>query len=201
MAQNSLKYLVVVGSVRDGRIADRVCKFVTNYLKEKNHTVEVFDPESIQLPLLKQALQFYPDQSKAPAVLHELNAKVLEADVLIIITAEYNRQLPPALINLLDHLPPRSYGYRISGIVSYSMGPYGGTIAANNARSYLTELGCLPVSAMFAIPEAHKALDENGSPQNDRMLTGIERLINHTNWWGTAAKNQRASVGVGPPSM
>jgi len=197
----SLNYLVVLGSVREGRIGDRVAKFAKRYLEEKQHKVEVLDPEVIELPLLKKALHFYEDQSAVPKILQELNAKVLAADALIIITAEYNRQMPPALINLLDHLPPATYSYRVSGIVSYSMGPYGGTIAANNARSYLTELGCLPVSAMFAIPEAHKAFDEEGIPLNPRMISGIERLVNQTNWWATAAKKQRSLWGVPPPDQ
>lgn len=38
------------------------------------------------------------------------------------ISSEYNRAVPPAMVNLLDHLPPRSYAFKTSAIVSYSMG-------------------------------------------------------------------------------
>ena len=67
------------------------------------------DPEDYDLPVLKQPLHFYDDQTKAPKVLHQLNDIVLKADGYLILTAEYNRSLPPPLTNLMDHLPPPRY--------------------------------------------------------------------------------------------
>ena len=58
------------------------------------------------MPVLKQPLHFYADSTKAPEVLHKLNEIVIKADAYLILTAEYNRSLPPALTNLMDHLPP-----------------------------------------------------------------------------------------------
>lgn len=59
--------------------------------------------------MLKKPLHFYQDWSQAPEVLHILNKLVSEADAYIIVTAEYNRSLPPGLTNLLNHLPPPRY--------------------------------------------------------------------------------------------
>ena len=67
------------------------------------------DPEDYDLPVLKQPLNFYDDQTKAPEVLHKLNEIVVKADAYFILTAEYNRSLPPPLTNLMDHLPPSRY--------------------------------------------------------------------------------------------
>ena len=67
------------------------------------------DPEEYDLPVLKQPLHFYADSTKAPEILHKLNEIVIKADAYLILTAEYNRSLPPALTNLMDHLPPPRY--------------------------------------------------------------------------------------------
>ena len=65
----------------------------------------LLDPADYDLPVLKQALHFYQDPAQAPEVLHKLNKTILEADAYTILTAEYNRSLPPALTNLMDHFP------------------------------------------------------------------------------------------------
>lgn len=71
---------------------------------QKNNSI--LDPEHYNLPLLKQPFHFYQDPSKIPEKLNSLNSKIAGADAYIILLAEYNRTLPPALTNLLDHLPP-----------------------------------------------------------------------------------------------
>ncbi len=64
------------------------------------------DPEQYDLPVLKQPLHFYRDPTKIPEILPKLNKKIQEADAYLIISAEYNRSIPPALTNILDHFPP-----------------------------------------------------------------------------------------------
>lgn len=62
-------------------------------------------------------------------------------------------------------------------------------------RSFLSELGCLPVSAMIQIPKAHEVLAEDGSfLQNvdaDGWSDYLDRTFTQLKWWATAAKNQR----------
>ena len=87
-------------------------------------TLFISDPKELNLPLLTKALHFYPDPSEAPEVVRDLNQKVLEADALIVISAEYNYTIPPALTNTLDYIPPSSFGYKPCGIVTYGIGKY-----------------------------------------------------------------------------
>lgn len=46
--------------------------------------------------------------------------------------------------------------------ISYSQGQFGGVRAAVGLRTPLSELGCLPVSAMIHIPHAHQQFNANG---------------------------------------
>jgi len=76
----------------------------------------------MQVPMLVKPLHFYSDQTQAPEWLKEANRKLREADAFVVVSAEYNRTIPPALSNLLDHFPGSSFSYKPSGIVCYSMG-------------------------------------------------------------------------------
>ena len=63
------------------------------------------DPVEYDLPMLKKPLHFYRDQSEAPEMLQNLNKRVEGADCYLILTAEYNCTLPPALTNLMGQIP------------------------------------------------------------------------------------------------
>jgi len=189
---NKLKTLVFLGSVRDGRNADRVAKFVVRKLKEDGHEVELIDPLKVDIPLLKNPYHFYPDPSAIPKPVFELNKKVLNADAYVIVTPEYNRNMPPALTNLLDHRAPESYCFKTSGLVSYSMGPGAGLTAAGQVRAMMVEFGAGPIPCLMGIGEAQKSLDEEGKPQNDRLDRHMAKFIEQLDWYATALKNHRA---------
>jgi len=190
-----LKTVVFLGSVRDGRNADRVAKFVVRKLQESGHEVELIDPLKVDIPLLKNPYHFYPDPSAIPKPVFELNKKVLNADAYVIVTPEYNRNMPPALTNLLDHSAPESYAFKTSGIVSYSAGPGAGLTAACQARGIMVEFGAAPIPCLMGIGEVGKALDEEGKPLNDRLDHHVAKFIEQLDWYATALKNHR---GKGP---
>ncbi|XP_025090240.1 uncharacterized protein LOC112561765 isoform X2 [Pomacea canaliculata] len=154
------------------------------------------DAEDLNLPMLKKALHFYEDPSQAPKVLLDCKAKIQAADAFIVITAEYNTGMPPALSNMLNHFGPKSFSYKPSGIISYSVGIFGGVRAAMQLRCFLGEIGTLSVSNVFAIPEIHNALDENGKPLNEHMVTGLDHMISQLDWYAHAMKNHRNMTGV-----
>ena len=76
----------------------------------------------LDVPLLKQPLHFMPDQSVAPAWMTQTLAKIKEASGFVIVSAEYNCTIPPALTNLLDHFPLSAYRHKPVSIVTYSKG-------------------------------------------------------------------------------
>ncbi|WP_299312123.1 hypothetical protein [uncultured Halomonas sp.] len=60
-------------------------------------------------------------------------------------------------------------------------------------RTFLSELGCLPVSAMIHVPKAQEALDEEGRFQDDpdRWSGYFGRTLGQLSWWAEAAAEQR----------
>ncbi|XP_052239499.1 quinone reductase-like isoform X2 [Dreissena polymorpha] len=197
MASKKLKLVIFLGSTREGRLGERVAKFVQNELNKKGkYDVSLFDPVTMDLPMLAKPLHFYKDRSEAPKKLIEANETLKAADGFLLISCEYNHCIPPALANLLDHFPGSSFAWRPSGIITYSPGIYGGMRAAMQLRVMTGELGCLSVSNIFGIPEVHKAIDETGKPLNDHMTKGLENLMKQLDWTATAFKNMRDTSGV-----
>lgn len=196
MATSNLKTIVFLGSVREGRMGLRVARFIVKQLEAANHVVELFDPLEMQIPMLVKPLHHYRDQTEAPDWLRDANRKVREADAVVVVSAEYNHSIPPALSNLLDHFPGSSFAYKPSGIVCYSMGAFGGMRAAMQLRCLLGELGAISVSNIFGIPVVQDSLDADGQPLNERLVSGAKRLITQLDWHARAMKNHRDTHGI-----
>ena len=103
----------------------------------------------------------------------ELQKEISEADCYLIISPEYNHVVPPALASfmghfggstLMGHFGGSLYECKPSGIVTYSLGPFGGTQAAMTICTMCHELSCLPVSRLACFPVAHELFDKDGSP-------------------------------------
>lgn len=114
------------------------------------------------------------------------------------LSPEYNHSMSPALADLLNHFPSSAFSFKPSLIATYSSGQWGGLRAAVNMRTYLAELGCLPVSAMVHFRNAQEVFSETGEllegqdGQKWRRYAGrgIEQLV----WWAAAASTQRKAV-------
>ncbi|XP_013420977.1 uncharacterized protein LOC106181203 isoform X1 [Lingula anatina] len=196
MAVNKLKVIMFLGTVRENRIGERVGIFMKKILEETDHEVEVMDPKEIDFPLLKKAFHHYDDPSDAPQFLQDCNAKIQEADAFVVVSAEYNHSIPPALSNMMDHFSPSVYAYKPSGIVSYSPGQTAGVRAAIQLRSFLGVLGCMSVPSIFGIPQVHEAIDADGEPLNKRMREGALEMVQELDWHAHAMRNHRMKVGV-----
>lgn len=79
------------------------------------------DPAEMKFPVMSKAFHHYPDNT-APAWMAEANKKLVAADAVVVVSAEYNHSIPPALSNMMDHFPLSSYAFKPSAIVCYSMG-------------------------------------------------------------------------------
>lgn len=196
MASQKLKVILFLGTVREGRLGIRVAKFMQMEMEKAGWDVTLFDPEEMQFPLLVKPLHFYKDVSQAPKLLRDCNEKIRAADAFLIVSAEYNHSIPPALSNMMDHFPGSSFNWRPAGIVCYSPGIYGGMRAAMQLRAFLGELGMVTVSNLFGIPKVHESIDENGTPLNSHMTSGAAKLLQQLEWFTRATKNHKDKVGT-----
>lgn len=135
----------------------------------------------------------YP-QGQAPAVLERLAEVIRRAEAYVIVSAEYNHSIPPALANLLDHFL-EEYFFKPSAIICYSAGAFGGVRAAMQLRAMLAEMGMSSIPSLLPLPKAHELFDEDGRPTGDRPGTAAARFFDELEWYAEAlrAARQRAT--------
>ena len=199
------KFLVFLGSARDStpprpaRLGLRVARQCEKHLQAMGHEVELIDPLSIDLPASFKP-HFAYAQGAAPEALVALAAKIEAADGYVMVSPEYNHSMSPALANLLNHFGSSLFSYKPSAIVTYSAGQWGGARAAVNMRTFLSELGCLPVSAMIHLPKTQEILTESGDIAEGTDTAAwqgyFHRTLAQLEWWAEAAGGQRAAKGL-----
>eukprot|EP00980_Cylindrotheca_fusiformis_P015984 scaffold4690_cov116-Cylindrotheca_fusiformis.AAC.14 len=177
-------------------LGPRVERFITRTLEDRgggNNNITIIDPNSFDL---LQKPQFAYAASQMPQHLKETHALLQEADAYVCITPEYNHAPSPGLLNVLNHFGSSTFSFKPSAIVSYSAGQWGGTRAAIALRPVLSELGCLPVSAMIHLPSAQDVLREDGSlvADEDKWRQYTDRCFSQLEWWATATKQHRQRV-------
>jgi NAD(P)H-dependent FMN reductase len=201
----SLKLLVFLGSVRDStpprpaRLGARIARVCQRQAVAAGHDAEMIDPLDYALPAIFKPHFTFP-AGQAPRPLEHLAAAIGAADGYVMVSPEYNHSMSPALAHLLNHFGSSLFSYKPSLIVTYSAGQWGGVRAAAGMRSFLAELGCLPVSAMVHVPKAQEVLAEDGHFLPDVDATAWEnyvgRALTQLAWWGAAARAQRLTAGA-----
>lgn len=198
-----MKFLLFLGSVRastpprPARLGERVSKACMAFFERvyPELDIELIDPLDYELGTVFKPHFAYSTRT-VPEDLDGLANKIHAADGYIMLSPEYNHSISPALANLLNHFGSSLFSYKPSAIVTYSAGQWGGMRAAVGMRTFLSELGCLPVSAMIHVPHAHEVFDESGSINQGQDASHWDdyfyRTFAQLNWWAEATKLQKA---------
>ena len=195
---DKLSVLCFLGTTRcegppfPARLGSRVADYCASLLRKQGHSAQVVDPLELDLPLLRKP-EFAYKRGEAPQALSRLAGVIRAADAFVMISPEYNHTASPALLNTLNHFGSSLFSYKPSAICTYSQGQWGGARAAVSLRPILSELGCLPVSAMIHVPSAHTVFDENGqlTDQESDWEQYFLRTIRQMEWWALAAKRHK----------
>ncbi|MEZ5066933.1 MAG: NAD(P)H-dependent oxidoreductase [bacterium] len=185
----ALKTVIFYGSVRTARQGIRAARFIRRACEERGHDVTLVDPMEVNLPLLDRMYKEY-GPGEAPANLQRLADVIRPADAFVIVSGEYNHNVPPALSNLLDHFLDE-YFWRPSAIVCYSAGAFGGVRAMIALRSMLAELGMSSIPSILPIPRVQAAFDEDGQPTDPKTRPRADRFLEELEWYAHALKAQR----------
>lgn len=174
------KLMIVVGSVRPGRIGLPIANWVrATVAGDARFECDWADLQEIGLPFMDE-----PNHPK----LHQYtkdhtfawSARVDAADAFIFVSPEYNFSYAPALKNALDYLN-REWWRKPLGHVSYG-GISAGTRAVTALRPVELCVGLVPTVANVEIPWAAKNIDDNGEfiplESQERVLTAqLDELV------------------------
>jgi NAD(P)H-dependent FMN reductase len=187
----SLEFLVVFGSVRRDRRGIGLARFLVETIRARGHSATLVDPMEAKLPLLDRMYKEYP-QGEAPEVLERLSGQIRAADGIVVVSAEYNHSIPPALSNLLDHFL-EEYFWKPSAIACYSGGPFGGVRAAMQLRAMLGELGMPSIPSIFPVPKVQDAFEPDGTPKDEAFRGRVAKFLGELEWYAGALQVARAS--------
>lgn len=153
--------LVVVASVRDGRIGRTIGDWIIGFAREHgSFNVEVADLKDIDLPLMTEPnhprlKQYTQDVTKA------WSATVAAADAFIFVMPEYNFFVTAPLINALDYLV-QEWAYKPVGLVSYG-GVSGGLRAAQAIKTLITSFNMMPIKEAVSLPMVTDHINDDGT--------------------------------------
>lgn len=180
---------VIYGSVRHHRKGIRAAHFITQKCLGRGHQTTMVDPLDFNLPLLDNMYKEF-DDGQAPDNLERLAEIIKKADGYLIVSAEYNHSIPPALSNLLDHFL-EAYFFKPSAIMCYSKGHFGGVRAAMQLRSMLAEMGMSSIPSIMPVPKIEDAFEEDGTPKDESYHKRADRFLDEFEWYISALKNAR----------
>jgi len=166
----SLKIAVLVGSLRAGSFNRRLADALVHLPEAAAHSFSFADIGA--LPLYDQ------DQDAADPIpsVTALRDLVRDADGVLFVTAEYNRSIPGALKNAIDH-GSRPYGESVwkgrpAGVIGTSPGQIGTALAQQHLRGVLAYLD-MPVLDQ---PEAYIQW-KDGLVGEDHMIAEASRAF------------------------
>ncbi len=161
------KVEIISASVRNGRLSDRVAFFFRSYLEtELNAEVRIQDLAELNFPLFEERLAM----QKEPGAKAQAFAKAIEeANLVVIVTPEYNGSFPASLKNCIDLLYPQWY-HKPTAIVTVSDGDFGGSQVIVSLSFILWKMKAWLIPAQFPVPNVHDSFDEAGNPINAEAL-------------------------------
>lgn len=176
------KILLVSGSARSNSAGKNIIEFTKKLLEEKSLEVESIDVKNLNLPFFDNELSpadpnFNPSNEYVKAWI-ELVAK---ADVVVLVTPEYNGSLTAIQKNALDWIK-KEWVDKPVALIGY--GWYGGRRAHDNARVVLGN-----VEAQVLAETAHltfqKELDPSGNiidetKLRDRLTRVVDAILKAT---------------------
>jgi NAD(P)H-dependent FMN reductase len=187
MAQPVLK--IIVASVRQGRVGDRVGSWVAE--AARNHgafDLEVLDLAQINLPLMNEPnhprLQQYTQEATKA-----WSRSIDGADAFVFVMPEYNYSFTAPLKNALDYVFVE-WQHKPVGLVSYG-GVSGGLRAAQQVKQVVTTLSMMPIVEAVTIPMVATHLKDGVLAPTDMMTQSATAMFDALVRWESALRTLR----------
>ena len=180
---STIKLAVIVGSTREGRLADVVASWFTKRVEQ--HAGFEIDLVDLADPLLGDR---HP--RKSTPELDRFNERIADADAFVVLTPEYNHGYPASLKFAIDSC---YYGWQAKpvGFVSYG-GISGGLRAVEQLRQVFAELHAVSVRDTVSFHNVFGAFDGKGEPHSaDDVNAAAKTMLDQIRWWAETLREGR----------
>ena len=175
---------VILGSIREGRINDRVAIWVISQMQQYGFDIRVIDPADPEL---------LPVQIGDATGVEKLRQRMSGLDGFVIVTPEYNHAEPGSLKTLIDSVTSEWWS-RPVGIISYG-GISGGLRATEALRVVFGELHTVVLRDTVSFTAPWRRMDEQGRilDTNEAATTEAAMAIfaHRLAWWVDALADAR----------
>jgi len=193
-----MKLGIVIGSIRHGRVSDRLAKWVEAEARKLSETeVTMIDLLNYPMPLFNEAHspQFNPNRTPEEHVKLFID-KIGECDAVILVTPEYNRSYSSVLKNALDYL---DFQLKHKPVMLVAHGSVGGAQAVSHLRGVIPGLTGITIpTAVMITGHLSSIIDEKGQlnsevAKNPRgPLTSLTHALVDLKWYADALSAARA---------
>lgn len=170
-----MNILAISGSSRRNSLNTRLARLVAEL--RPTDTVAVVSDLS-RLPFYDADLEV----EGTPLAVAGLRAAVSAADLVVIVTPEYNGTVPGLLANTVDWLSRPADQSVLRGkpvlVMSASPTPYGGTRAAEHLRTVLARIGAAVLPTGLSVAAAHQRL--RATDPDPQVVAALTNLLNET---------------------
>jgi NAD(P)H-dependent FMN reductase len=191
-----LKLQIIVGSTRPNRNADRVTPWVLARAQaHQAFDVELLDLRDWPLPMFAEhpgSIGDWDDPTYSDPLVKRWNAKVAEADALLVVTPEYNHSIPGELKNAIDSVfASFALRHKPLGCVAYSGGIAAGARAVEQLALIAIEAEMVPLRNSVLVPFVRSAFDEAGNPNDPVADVALAVALDDLAWWARVLADAR----------
>jgi chromate reductase len=166
---STFRIAVVVGSLREASLNRKMADALATLAPPD---VEMHQPTIATLPLFDQDAEQDPPES-----VRRLKAEIAASQAVIFVTPEYNRSIPGALKNAIDHASRPSgesvWKGKPAGILGVSPGAMGTALAQQHLRNIVAALG-MPA---FTQPEAYLHATDGMFPEPGQLDEATRQFV------------------------
>jgi len=178
---------VMLGTAREGRQSEKVANFILGEAKKNGLESEIIDVRDYRI-IATNNTQDIPEAKK-------LEAKIIKADGLIIVSPEYNRGYPGELKIMLDMLYEQ-YFFKPVGICGVSSGPFGGCRMVEKLRSVAAQLHMVSVPEAMYFPNVKTLFDEKGNILDQAYYGRAKKFLDELFWYAKAIREVREKAAA-----
>ncbi len=177
-----IKILAFSGSSREDSANKKLIQEAASIAREKKANVTVLDLKDYPIPFYDGDLE---TKEGMPLKARQLRQLMIQSNVIVIASPEYNGSLPAVLKNVIDWASRSENGsYSLEAfkgkkfiIMSASPGGGGGARGLTHLRTILENLGGTVLTQQLVLPDAYNAFNPDGHLKDPKLKSELQQLM------------------------
>jgi len=177
-----INVLAFAGSTRQDSVNKKLINEAAKIARDLGANVSLVDLKDYPMPLYDADLEAAEGMPENVKYLRNL---MLQSQVVLVASPDYNHSIPAVLKNTLDWISRsenaersrEAYLGKKFAIMSASPGKGGGAKALVHLRDILEDQRAIVLPQQLSIPDAYNAFDEEGKLKDPKLHTDLQQLI------------------------